>query len=57
MDSVNVDDLIDKIYPDFITKYDDPVYLSERAIIAGKHKECDPINKSLIDKIPADGHE
>ena len=52
----SLNDLIDNIYPDLITKYVDINYLKERAILTPLNKDSLDINSTLLNRIPGDLH-
>lgn len=48
----NIEELVDKVYPDLINNFNDPEYIINRAILTTKNSEVDKINDRIIDKFP-----
>lgn len=44
--------LLDFVYPDLLSNYEDPLYLCRRAILAPRNDEIDMLNLMLLDKLP-----
>ncbi|XP_017250804.1 uncharacterized protein LOC108221436 [Daucus carota subsp. sativus] len=49
-----IDDMIDTTFPDFAEHYNDPKYLSERAILTPTNNTVFHVNALIVDRIPGE---
>lgn len=50
-----IDSIVKAVYPAFLQKYNDPIYLKERAILTLKNKMMYELNKTIMKMIPEEG--
>jgi hypothetical protein len=46
--------LVSEVYPDFLLNYQDPTYLSSRAIVCPNNATLDDVNKYVLSLVPGD---
>jgi ATP-dependent DNA helicase PIF1 len=46
--------LVSKVYPDFLLNYQDPTYLSSRAIVCPNNATVDDVNNYVLSLVPRD---
>ncbi|KAK9684322.1 hypothetical protein RND81_10G202200 [Saponaria officinalis] len=51
---INIQNVVDKIYPNFLTKSKDDKYLRDRAILTPLNEDAERINDFMVDLMPGD---
>ncbi|KAL8115602.1 hypothetical protein AgCh_022197 [Apium graveolens] len=49
-----VDEMIESMFPDFLNNYQNPDYLSERAILSPTNQMVGNVNSAIVEKIPTE---